>query len=97
MKEPRRRPHEVMVRLNDDELARLDQLRSGVTGRAVYLRNLLREPPTDRDVADRTEALAILSQLARAGKVTAAIALERALRDEDHGDFDNDLARLLSD
>ena len=92
-----RRTHEVTVRLSDDEVTRLDELRSGVTGRAVYLRNLLREPPTDRDVADRTEALAILCQLARAGKVTAAIALERALRDEDHGDFDNDLARLLSD
>jgi hypothetical protein len=83
--------------VNDDELARLDELRSGVTGRAVYLRNLLREPPTDQDVADRTEALAILSQLARAGRVTAAIALERALRQDDHRDIDNELARLLGD
>ena len=32
-----------------------------------------------------------------AGKVAAAVALERALRDEDHGDFDNDLARILAD
>ena len=56
-----RRRHEVMVRLNDDELARLDELRPGVTARAVYLRNLLREPPTDRDVAEASS-----SPLARA-------------------------------
>ena len=92
-----KRRHEVMVRLNDDELVRLDKLRPAVTARAVYLRNLLREPPADRDVADHREALAILSEMARAGRVTAAIALERALRDEDHGGIDNDLARLLSD
>ena len=95
MKETRRRPHEVMVRLNDDELARLDELRSGVTARAVYLRNQLREPPAERDVANHQEALAILSEMARAGKVTAAIALERALRDENIGDIDDELDRLL--
>ena len=98
MKEARRRPHEVMVRLNDDELARLDDLRSGVTGRAVYLRNQLREPPAERDVAPHQEALAILSEMARTGKVTAAIALERALRDaHDDAVFDDDLARILRD
>ena len=41
--------------------------------------------------------MALLSEQARAGKVAAAVALERALRHEDHGDFDNELARLLSD
>lgn len=92
-----KRRHEVMVRLNEDELARLDELRPAVTARAVYLRNLLREPAADRDVADHREALAILSEMARAGRVTAAIALERALRHEDHGDFDDELARLLHD
>ena len=68
-----------------------------MTPRAVYLRGLLREPPADQDVADHREALALLSEQARAGKVAAAVALERALRDEDHGDFDNDLARILAD
>jgi hypothetical protein len=91
-----RRTHEINVRLNDDELARLDELRSGVTARAVYLRNLLREPPTNQDVADHREARAILSEMARTGKVTAAIALERALRDaNDDVAFDDDLDRLL--
>jgi hypothetical protein len=84
-----------MVRFNDDELARLDELRPGVPARAVYLRNLLREPPTDRDVADHREALAILSEMARAGKVTAAIALERALRSNDDASFEDNLDRLL--
>jgi hypothetical protein len=91
-----KRQHEIMVRLNDDELDRLDELRPAVTARAVYLRNLLREPPTDEDVADHKEALAILSALARAGKVGAAVALERALRSNDYGTtLDDELDRIL--
>jgi hypothetical protein len=94
-----RRTHEINVRLNDDELARLDELRPGVIPRAVYLRNLLREPPADRHVADHREALALLSEMARAGKVTAAIALERALRAAPNVDqhWDDELSRLLDD
>jgi hypothetical protein len=90
-----RRRHEVMVRLNDDELARLDDLRPAGVARAVYLRNLLREPPTDEDVADRQEALAILSALARAGKVAAAVALVRELRPDDGKRIDDELDRIL--
>ena len=74
------RTNEVRVRLNDDELAVLDEMRTGVS-RAAYLRSLIRKAPEIGDVADRTEALAILSRLARDGRTTAAIALERALRD----------------
>jgi Flp pilus assembly protein TadD len=93
-----KRRNEVMVRLNDDELARLDELRRGVTPRAVYLRNLLREPPSEQAVADHWEALALLSEQARAGKVAAAVGLERALRGTpDDGSFDDDLARMLRD
>jgi len=33
--------------------------------------------------------------MARAGKVTAAIALERALRSNDYGSFEDDLDRFL--
>jgi hypothetical protein len=33
--------------------------------------------------------------MARAGKVTAAIALERAVRSNDHGSFEDDLDQLL--
>jgi hypothetical protein len=87
--------HEVMVRLNDAELARLDEIRPGGVARAVYLRNLLREPPTDQDVADREEALAILSELARAGRVAAAVALVRELRPDDGKSIESELDRLL--
>jgi hypothetical protein len=73
------RTHKVMVSLNDQELARLDEIR-GDEERAVYLRRLLHEPPSGNEVATRTEALAILTRLARDGRVTAAIHLEKALR-----------------
>jgi hypothetical protein len=71
--------HQIRVRLNDQELARLDELR-GDEERAVYLRRLLHEPPDGSEVATYTESLAIPSRLARDGRTTAAIALERALR-----------------
>jgi hypothetical protein len=73
------RTHPVKVSLNDQELARLDEIR-GDEERAVYLRRLLHEPPNGSEVATHTEALAILTRLARDGRTTAAIALERALR-----------------
>jgi hypothetical protein len=74
-----RRDSRVVVRLNDQELARLDEIR-GDEERAVYMRRLLHEPPKGTEVATHTEALAVLTRLARDGRVTAAIALERALR-----------------
>ena len=73
------RDNKVMVRLNDQELLRLDELR-GDEERAVYLRRLLHEPPSGSEVATHTEALAILTRLARDGRTTAAISLEKALR-----------------
>jgi hypothetical protein len=73
------RDHHVKVSLNDQELARLDEVR-GEEERAVHLRRLLHEPPSGDEVATHTEALAILTRLARDGRTTAAIALERALR-----------------
>lgn len=75
------RNHYVKVSLSDQEAVRLDALR-GDEERAVFLRRLLQRPPDGSEVATRSEALAILTRLARDGKVTAAIALERALRDE---------------
>ena len=85
------REHAVKVSLNSDELARLDRAR-GRTERAVYLRTLLYEPPDISEIATHAEALAILSNLARAGGTAAAVSLERALRDYRGGtDFDDDL------
>jgi hypothetical protein len=89
------REHAVKISLNSDELARLDRAR-GRTERAVYLRTLLYEPPEISETATQAEALALLSRLARAGGTAAAIALERAIRDQPRGnDFDDELSRLL--
>jgi Flp pilus assembly protein TadD len=76
------RENKVKVRLNDQELARLDEMR-GDEERAVCLRRLLHErPPKDTEVATYGEALLILTRLAREGRTTAATALEKALRGE---------------
>jgi hypothetical protein len=87
-----------MVKLSDRELTRLDELRPSGTPRATFLRSLLQQPSSDNEIATRSEALAILIRLARDGRTTAAIALERALRDYPGGnDFDDELSRLLDD
>lgn len=88
------RGHIVKVALSDQELARLDELRPPDVKRATFMRSLLQEPPTGDEVATRTEALAILTRLARDGKVTAAIAIARELRDE-RLEPDGEMARLL--
>jgi hypothetical protein len=91
-----RRHNEVMVRLSDAELARLDEARPPGIARAVYLRNLLRKPAPE-GIADRREVLGILSEQARAGKVAAAVALVRALKDWDEPTIDDALNRILGD
>jgi hypothetical protein len=89
------RSHHVKVSLNDQELARLDEVR-GDEERAVHLRRLLHEPPDGSEVATHGESLAILSRLARDGKVSAAIALERALRGGEAATDDGWLQKLLN-
>ena len=94
----RRRNNDIMVRLSDAELARLDELRPPDSKRATFLRSLLHQPPTGDEVATRTEALGILTRLARDGRATAAIALARELRDEQiEPEPEDELARLLRD
>ena len=90
------RNHEVRLLVSDDELARLDEQR-GVVSRAGFVRSLLREPPTREAIATRDEVLALLSQEARAGKVQALVALERALRAAPHPSMDDELERLLGE
>jgi hypothetical protein len=75
----KKRNHRIKIVLNDDELAQLDEMRKPGQSRPAYVRSLIGQPPPDR-IASRHEALAILSRLARDGTVSAAIALERALR-----------------
>lgn len=89
------RPHQIKVALSADELARLDELRPRGTSRAAFVRSLLREPPNHDEVASRSEALSILTSLARDGRVSAAIALERALREHEADVRDDPLAAIL--
>ena len=55
----------------------------------------------DQDILTREETLKILSEMAQKGSVTAAIALERALRlkdpDEEEEDLFAELDRLSRD
>jgi hypothetical protein len=76
----RNREHVVKVVLNDNEAAVLDE-RLGALPRAVYLRRVLHGPELHRDVATRSEALSLLTHLAREGRTQAVIALARELRE----------------
>jgi hypothetical protein len=53
----------------------------GRCGGRPTLRQLLHEPPKRPDVATRSEALHLLSQSARDGRVQAQVALARELRE----------------
>jgi hypothetical protein len=88
------REHVVKVQLSGDELEQLDELRGGHP-RSGYLRSLLHGPPEVKDVASYEEALAILTAMARDGKVTAAIALQRALHDAPQAPVKDELDELL--
>jgi hypothetical protein len=86
--------HEIKVRVDDDELAELDAIRNGVS-RAAFVRSLIRNPPEVKDVASYEEALAILTAMARDGKVAAAIALQRALHDAPQAPVKDELDEIL--
>jgi hypothetical protein len=91
-----RREHKILVSLDGSELARLDELRPSGTARAVFLRQLLQGPSAVKEAPSHAEAVAILARLARDGKVAAAVALERALRDDaGAGGPEGELERLL--
>jgi hypothetical protein len=92
------RTHTVKVTLSDRELVRLDELRENAA-RAVYLRRFLYEPPSAAEVASHEEVLGLLSRQARGGSISAAIALERALRaiPNSDEDWDDELSRIIVD
>jgi hypothetical protein len=79
------RVHKVLVSLDEGELAVLDEHRGSIP-RAVYLRRLLQGPPQEPDVATRSEAMSLLTQLAREGRTPAAIALAKELRESGERD-----------
>jgi hypothetical protein len=74
------REYQLKITLSEEELARLDELRPSGVCCPAFFRQLLRELPRGDEVATREEALSILTSLARDGRVSAAIHLERALR-----------------
>ena len=76
------RKHRIEVVLSEEELEALDELRAGVP-RATWLRRSIQRPPDTTEVATYDEALAILTSMARDGKVSAASDLEKALRRRD--------------
>lgn len=90
-----RRDLTVKVKLSGSEMARLDEMR-GSTTRAAYLRRLLQGPPPEGEPT-HDEAIRILYGLAKDGRVGAAVALERALRDDETSEPEGELAKLLRD
>jgi hypothetical protein len=84
-KRPRRQTR-ILVVLNEDETAVLDE-RRGAEPRAVHLRRLLHEPAKEPDVATRRESLAILTSLARDGSTVAAVSLAKELREQPERDI----------
>ena len=85
----------ITIRLTPQEVARLDEMRGAGVSRSAYVRELLRRSGPVEGYASHDEALVILTRLARAGKVAAAIALERALRAEGAAEPRGELWRLL--
>jgi hypothetical protein len=56
---------------------------------------LLREPPSREQILTREEVMVLLSEQGRAGKVSALVALLRALRNEAEPSIDDELEHLL--
>jgi hypothetical protein len=70
----------IHIGLSDHELARLDELKPDGTSRSAFIRQLVRDADPVEEVPTYEQVIALLWDLARAGKTAAAIALERALR-----------------
>jgi ribbon-helix-helix CopG family protein len=88
--------HRVEILLDDDELARLDELRPGGMSRGAFVRELLRQAGPLDEAPTYEESVRLLAQSARAQKVQAQVALERALREEkDRGGGETELDRIL--
>jgi Arc/MetJ-type ribon-helix-helix transcriptional regulator len=85
----------ITIRLSPQEVARADELRCEGVSRSAFVRELLRRAGPLDEQPSYAESLLLLARSARAGKVQAQVALERALRGA-QGDDDGDwLERLL--
>jgi hypothetical protein len=85
----------VSIRMSREELSKVDELRPAGMSRSGFVRELLRRTGPVDDAPTYEEAVRLLAESARAGKVQAQVALERALRSEGAPDTDGELARLL--
>jgi len=90
------RQERVEVRLTAEEAAYLDALRHGRT-RSSTVRALIRDAhdASSGPAPTHAEVLRVLAAMAHDGKVAAAVALERALRDRDDAGQDDELDRIL--
>lgn len=85
----------ITIRMSADEIARVDELRGEGVSRSAFVRELLRRSGPLDDAPSYTEALLLLARSARAGKVQAQVALERALRGAQEADDGDWLTRML--
>lgn len=76
----------VTVRLTAQDLARLDEMRGSAVSRSGFIRQLLRLSAPVEELPSRREALALLAESARSGKVAAQVALARELRERSDRD-----------
>jgi hypothetical protein len=70
----------ITIRLSSEEVSRLDEMRGAGVSRSAFVRELLRRSGPVDDQPSYPEALRLLARSARAGKVQAQVALERAVR-----------------
>ena len=87
----------ITIRLSPEEVARVDEIRGEGVSRSAFVRELLRRAAPLDGAPSYPESLLLLARSARAGKVQAQVALERALRDENDVKPEGELARLLRD
>jgi hypothetical protein len=73
--------HRVSVNLTQGEYARLLELRPEGMSDSAFFRQLLRRAGPVEEVPTRLEAIRLLGDSARSGKVAAQVALVRELRD----------------
>jgi len=87
----------ITVRMTPDEIVRVDELRGDGVSRSAFVRELLRRAGPLENAPSYAEALLLLGRSARAGKVQAQVALERALRGDRDDQDDDWLERLLDE
>jgi Arc/MetJ-type ribon-helix-helix transcriptional regulator len=89
--------HTISVHLTPEEVARVDEIRGEGVSRSAFVRELLRRAGPLDEAPTYPESLLLLARSARAGKVQAQVALERALRAADPSEDGDWLARIVGE